>query len=106
MVNEKLYMVAALKISTENLGRKSLRNRLVAHCSLLRAQSLPPKQGDRGGLSWLTAKKSPPKQGGCGVCSWLMAHGLELCVPRRAWEGNHVAYVLHAGDEEDETLET
>ena len=54
MVNEKLYMVAALKISTENLGRKSLRNRLVAHSS------------------WLIAhrQKSPPKQGGL-----LIAHG-------------------------------
>ena len=80
MINEKLYMVAALKISTENLYRKSrqkisaenpyeIDSLLMAHCSsliahgslliahrsLLRAQSLPPKQGDRGGLPSLIA---------------------------------------------------
>ena len=60
MIKTNFYtMVATLKISTENLGLKSLRNRLkvfplnrgiegVSHSSSL--TSPPPKQGDRGGL--------------------------------------------------------
>lgn len=31
---------------------------------------------------------------------------LELCRLRRAWEGDDVANVLHAGNEEDEPFET
>lgn len=39
------------------------------------------------------------------VCRRVYGVGLELCVLRCAWEGNDVANVLHACDEEDESLE-
>ena len=58
MVIRKI-MVASLKISTENLGLKSLRNRLIAHGSRL----FPLNRGTEGVFSLLIVL--PPKHGFC-----------------------------------------